>query len=82
MVRQLALAVAIVACGVLFAMRARADEWVPGHYGANGLWIPQHVGPGPALVPPGPTAVPYAVWVPGWVDAYGGWHQGYWGAAP
>jgi hypothetical protein len=66
------------------ASTASAAEWISGHYGPAGRWIPGHwVGPGPypamapeAMVAP-PGYRPGRVWIPGHYNG-GIWVAGHW----
>jgi hypothetical protein len=72
-------------CAVFLALSvsAQAAEWIRGHYGAYGRWIPGHwiggpgPGPGPGEGPP-PGDWHGRVWVPGFYGPYGHWHPGHW----
>lgn len=67
-----------------WALPALAAQWVVGHYGPEGHWIPGHwvggVGPapGPGEGPPPGVAPAGRVWVPGYYGTGGRWHPGHW----
>jgi hypothetical protein len=68
------------------APAASAAEWVAGHYGPGGHWIPGHwIGHGPYPVrAPEDVAPPHGyrpgrVWIPGHYER-GVWVRGHWAA--
>jgi hypothetical protein len=64
------------------ASPAMAAEWIGGHYGPYGHWIPGHWiggpgGPPPEAVEAPPGYRPGRYWIAGHYD-HGGWIPGHW----